>query len=33
MLPGCVDGFERGWLSVNNVLLTGSGAVTLVYSG
>lgn len=33
MLPGSVIVFERGWLSANNVLLIGAGAVTLVDSG
>ncbi len=33
MLPDGVIVFERGWLSANNVLLTGGGPVTLIDSG
>ena len=33
MLPDGVIVFERGWLSANNVLLTGNGPATLIDSG
>lgn len=33
MLPAGVTVFERGWLSANNILLTGSGPTVLVDSG
>nr|NDG07151.1 MBL fold metallo-hydrolase [Oxalobacteraceae bacterium] len=33
MLPDSVIVFERGWLSANNVLLTGGGQTTLIDSG